>query len=74
MMWALEIIFADQSNATNMFRFARVQLNLPWHYNYNPKRLWVYKQKADGAIACDIKVCVDDMRTTGTSERECWTA
>jgi hypothetical protein len=37
MMWALEIIFGDRNDAKNIFRFTRVRLNLPGHYDYNPK-------------------------------------
>jgi hypothetical protein len=74
MMWAMEIIFADREDAANVFRFARVRLNLPGHHDYNPKRPWVYKERADGSIACDVHVHVDDMRTAGSSEGECWRA
>jgi hypothetical protein len=74
MMWAMEIIFADRNDAANVFRFAQVRLNLPGHHDYNPKRPWVHKERADGSIACDVHVYVDDMRTTGSSEGECWRA
>jgi hypothetical protein len=49
-------------------------LNLPGHHDYNPKRPWVCKERADGSIACDVHVYVDDMRTAGSSEGECWRA
>jgi hypothetical protein len=49
MMWAMEIIFADRDDAANVFRFARVRLNLPGHHDYNPKRPWVCKERADGS-------------------------
>jgi hypothetical protein len=74
MMWAMEIIFADRDDAANVFRFARVRLNLPGHHDYNPKGPWVCKERADGSIACDVHVCVDDMGTAGLSEGECWRA
>jgi hypothetical protein len=74
MMWALEIIFADRNDAHNIFRFDRVRLNLPGHHDYNPARPWVYKERKDGSIACDAHVYVDDLRTTGQSNLNCWMA
>jgi hypothetical protein len=40
-MWALEIIFANRKDTWNVFRYDRVRLNLPGHYDYNPARPWV---------------------------------
>jgi hypothetical protein len=74
MMWALEIIFGDRKDARNVFRYDRIRLNLPGHFDYDPAKPWVYKQKIDGKIACDVHVYVDDFRTTGTTEEECWMA
>jgi hypothetical protein len=34
----------------------------------------VYKARRDGSIACDVHVYVDDLRTTGSTEKECWAA
>jgi hypothetical protein len=74
MMWAIEIIFADRTDSSNIFRFEQVKLNLPGQKGYNPKRPWVYKARKDGSIACDVHVYVDDLRTTGSTEKECWAA
>jgi hypothetical protein len=74
MMWALEIIFGDRNNAKNVFRFSQVRLNLPGEQDYNPLRPWVYKERSDGSIASDVHVYVDDLRTTGATEEECWSA
>jgi hypothetical protein len=74
MLWALEIIFADRNDARNVFRFDRVWLNLPGHYDYNPRRPWVHKERKDGSIASNVLVYVDDLRATGQSEKEGWMA
>jgi hypothetical protein len=70
MMWALEIIFGDENDAKNIFRFAQVPLNLPGHCDHNPKRPWVCKERADGSVACDVHFCVNDMRTIRSTEGE----
>jgi hypothetical protein len=74
MMWALEIIFGDQRDVSNVFRFEKLKLNLPGNKTYNPLRPWVYKARKDGTIASDVHVYVDDLCTTGKSEKECWAA
>jgi hypothetical protein len=74
MMWALAIIFGDRNDARNIFRYDRIRLNLPGHHNYNPARPWVYKERRDGRILCDVHVYVDDCRMTGITEIECWMA
>lgn len=74
MMWSLEIIFGDRRDPINVFRFKKVCLNLPGDEGYDPSRPWVFKQRADGSIASDVHVYVDDLRTTGESEAECWAA
>jgi hypothetical protein len=74
MMWALEIIAGDRNDSENVFCFDRVRLNLPGNHDYDPKRPWVYKERADGKIACDVHCYVDDLRTCGTTEKECWRA
>jgi hypothetical protein len=74
MMWALEIILGNREDPENIFRFDQVQLNLPGQHDYNPEQPWVYKRRNDGEIACDVHCYVDDLRTTGSTELECWTA
>jgi hypothetical protein len=73
-MWSLEGIFGDRHAADNVFRFKQVCLNLPGHEGYDPSRPWVFKQRDNGSIASDIHVYVDDLRTMGQSEAECWAA
>lgn len=74
-LWAEEMIFGNPTDATNVFRFDSVILNLPGCSSYEPARPWVYKfRRTDGVIACDLFIYVDDLRPTGPSEPECWAA
>ena len=43
-------------------------------YDYKPTCPWVYKERKDRSIASDTLVYLDDLRATGNTERECWTA
>jgi hypothetical protein len=73
-MWLFELIFGDRNDATNVFWYARVGLNLHGSPAYNPSRTWVYKSQETGVIAADVHCYVDDVRVTGPSEQECWPA
>jgi hypothetical protein len=74
MMHAEEFVKGDPSSPSNTFRYDSVVLNLPGQRNYRPHLPWVFKSHLDGAIACDLFIYVDDSRTTGPSEEECWAA
>ncbi len=74
MMHAEEFVKGDPSSPSNAFRYDSVVLNLPGQRNYRPHLPWVFKSRLDGAIACDLFIHVDDSRTTGPSEEECWAA
>jgi hypothetical protein len=73
-MWALERILGDRNRDSNVFRWRHMRLNLPGSYDYNPELLWVSKVRADGSLAADVHVYVDDLRVTGQTEAECWRA
>jgi hypothetical protein len=51
-----------------------MRLNLPGSDDYNPELPWVSKVRADGSMAVDVHVYVDDLRVTGQTEVECWRA
>jgi hypothetical protein len=74
MMWALETIFGDREDPKNVFRYNRVRLNLPGNHDYEPTKPWVYKERKNGDVASDVHCYVNDLRTTGPSEQECWAA
>jgi hypothetical protein len=73
MMVADEMIGGDQHDPTNVFRWDRVRLNLPGQSDFDPKLPWVSKVRdADGKIAADRVIFVDDARTIGNTKSECW--
>jgi hypothetical protein len=49
-------------------------MNLPGDAAYDPSLPWVFKAKADGSIAPDVHVYVDDIRCSGRTLSECWRA
>jgi hypothetical protein len=51
-----------------------MRMNLPGDPDYDPTLPWVFKIKADGSVAPDVHVYVDDIRCTGRTEQEWWRA
>jgi hypothetical protein len=75
MLWAEELIMGNRFDPSNPFRFAVVVLNLPGSPTYNPALPWVSKRRtSNGPLACDLFIYVDDCRTLGPSEQDCWLA
>jgi hypothetical protein len=74
MAWHHEFVIGDRHDDNNIFRWERVILNLPGQKNYDPTRPWVYKIRKDGTLSADLLSYVDDERTTGPTEAECWNA
>jgi hypothetical protein len=73
--WLEEKIFGNRNDLENVFHWEALKMNLPGSATYNPSKPWVYKErKCDGKIAADCLVYVDDLRSTGRSEEECWRA
>jgi hypothetical protein len=62
----------NSDDPDNVFRWSYVILNLPGSPNYNPGKPWVYKVRADGVMAGDLFIYIDDLRPTCPSEEECW--
>jgi len=46
----------------------------PGAADYDPSKPWVMKLRADGEVACEVYVYVDDGRLTGHSRTICWQA
>jgi hypothetical protein len=70
---AEEQIRGDPLDPANPFHFDAVVLNLPGKEDYNPTKPWVFKFCSTASrIAGDIFIYVDDVRTTGASERDTW--
>ena len=74
MLWAQEMIMGDRLSESNAFRWESVKLNLPGSEDYDASEPWVCKVRMDGILASDINIYVDDIRTTASSEAECWKA
>lgn len=74
MLWGEELMFGDRKNPNNPFRWDRVVLNLPGMDSYDPSKTWVAKIRADGTMASDMFLYIDDVRTTGRNSDECWNA
>ena len=71
-MWADQIIQGNRHDINHPLHWSRVVLNLPGSAEYNPSMPWVYKIKADGTLAADYHVYVDDLRGTGPTEEATW--
>jgi hypothetical protein len=75
MGFAEEVIRGDRLDATNIFWWDRVRMNLPGSKTYDPSQPWVSKVRDDdGCIAGDFCTFVDDSRPTGPTKREAWQA
>jgi hypothetical protein len=74
MLWGQEVILGDRMEVRNVFRWKRIRLNLPGSSDYNPSLVWVRKEREDGSLAADYVCYVDDERTTGPTDEECWKA
>jgi hypothetical protein len=72
--WAHEWIKGRRDDEDNVFRWTRVSLNLPGQADYNPSKIWVRKERADGTLASDLVCYVDDERVTGPSLDDSWKA
>ena len=71
---AQDFVMVNQTSKTNVFRWNKVRLNLPWRLDYDPSLPWVSKVRENKELAADIFQYVDDVRPTGNSEDECWEA
>jgi len=80
LLWGEEIVWGDRSEPRNIFRWDRIQLNLPGSPDFDPILPWVSKVFTDcledgkliEQIACDFATFVDDMRAAGYSLKATW--
>ncbi|KAL3786657.1 hypothetical protein ACHAW5_001375 [Stephanodiscus triporus] len=68
------VVYGDRRNLANPFHWDHVQLNLPGSPGYRADLPWVMKIRADGTIAAEIFVYVDDGRAVGHSAELAWQA
>jgi hypothetical protein len=67
-------VYGDRKVLSNPFHWDRVKFNLPGSKGYRSDLPWVMKIRADGHLAAEIFVYVDDGRPTGHSPRLTWAA
>jgi hypothetical protein len=56
----------------NVFRWDRVEMNLPGSTSYDTSKPWVFKVRKDGTMASDLFIYIDDLRPTAPTKEECW--
>jgi hypothetical protein len=61
-----------RDDASNIFRWSTVKLNLPGSNDYDPTKPWVFKVRDDGVLAADLFTYCDDLRPTAPTKEECW--
>ena len=61
------VAYGDRRDLANSFHWDHVQLNLSGSPGYQADLPWVMKVRADGTIAAEIFVYVDDGRAIGHS-------
>lgn len=74
MMWAKELMMGNRLDESNVFRWSKLQMNLPGMTGYDPTKMWLCKVRKDDTVACDVFIYCDDCRYTGPTETECWKA
>ncbi|KAL7577357.1 hypothetical protein ACA910_002090 [Epithemia clementina (nom. ined.)] len=68
------LALGQRLDETNVFRWETVKLNVPGDQACKPSEPWVSKRRADGTLAADVHVYVDDLRETAPSSEEAWLA
>ena len=68
--WLKEEAQGEAADQDNVFRWERVELNLPGDLAYSSVRPWVSKRQKDGTLAADSVSSVDDIRPTGPAEEK----
>lgn len=68
---SLEMIKGNRKDTSNPFAWDKIHLNLPSSDNYDPTEPWVAKRKADGSLAADCFVFVDDGRVLEATQAKC---
>jgi hypothetical protein len=71
---AKEQIFGNPKDASNVFQWKEVRLNLPGMAEYDPSRAWVAQIREDWRVAAYMFIYMDDFRPTGPDAEECWRA
>jgi len=71
---AKRVALGDRHDEKNVFAWSTIELNLPGSSSYDPARPWMSKRRANGRIASDIHLYVDDNRETAATQELAWRA
>ena len=72
MSWVCDVVRGDREVVSNVFHWSSYRQNCPGQADYDPCRGWGVKwNDLTNAPAADFEIYVDDVRTLGSSEREC---
>jgi hypothetical protein len=74
LLTAKVIAYGRRNDPGNAFGWKEVILNLPGSWDYDSTMPWVYKRTAEGHIASEIYIYVDDGKVTGVDLLRCWYA
>jgi hypothetical protein len=69
-LWLKEEAQGDSADQDNVFRWDRMDLDLPGGSAYLPWLPWVSKRRWDSTLAADSVSFVEDLRPTGPTEKE----
>jgi hypothetical protein len=64
----------SEGKELNTFQWVCIKLNLPGTMEYDPCTSWMTKVQADGRMACNVFLFVDDERVTGPDKELTWQA
>jgi hypothetical protein len=67
-------VYSNMRALANPFHWDHVKLNLPGSVGYRADLPWVMKVRADGLLALEVFVYVDDVRVTGATADLAWWA
>ena len=67
-----EFIMGNKNDHNNPFRWHTVRLNLPSGGDYTPSYPWVSKVSKIVNVVIEVFIYVDDMRSMGWCNRDCW--
>jgi hypothetical protein len=77
LQWQVQLkyeVYGDQWDQANLFHWDRVVFNMPGSKGYRSDLPWVMKIRADGHLAAEIVVYMDNGRPTGHDQELTWKA
>jgi hypothetical protein len=68
------VALGDRGSNGNPFQWDTVVTNLPGTWGYDPSMPKLFKRRADGLLAADLVIYIDDVREVANSHEEAWKA